>query len=74
MPEAERHPAIQEFGRKLRTLREQTGLSQENFARANGFDRSYYSGLERGVRNPTLLQIVRLAEALGVQPHELLLP
>lgn len=74
MPETPRPAVIQQFGRRLRALREATGLSQEDFARAAGIDRSYYSGLERGVRNPTLLQIARLAEALNVQPHELLLP
>jgi transcriptional regulator with XRE-family HTH domain len=49
------------------------GWSQEELAERAGLDRTYVSGLERGVRNPSLLSQQRIADALGVQLHELLL-
>ena len=64
MPEEPQHEAVVEFGQKLRSLREAAGISQENFARLVEVDRSYYSGVERGVRNPTLLMLIRFAKAL----------
>lgn len=42
------------LGNRIRQLRRDTGLSQEDFADKCGIDRSYMSGIERGVRNPTL--------------------
>ena len=47
-------------------------MSQGDIARALGVHRSYISGLERGVRNPTLLNIGRLAKAVGVELSKLL--
>lgn len=61
------------FGRNVRRLREQTGMAQEKFALEHGFDRTYLSGIERGVRNPTLVVVERLAVALKVPASELLL-
>lgn len=61
------------FGDRLRELRQETHwASQEDFAHHAGIDRTYISGLERGVRNPTLDVIVKLARGLGVAPAELL--
>jgi len=42
------------LGNRIRQLRRETGLSQEDFADKCGIDRSFMSGIERGVRNPTL--------------------
>lgn len=68
-PPAYRHA----FGGHLRALRRAKGwTSQEAFAHHVGMDRTYISGLERGVRNPTLDVLMRLAEALEVSPSELL--
>ena len=47
-------------------------LTQEGFATGSGFDRGYISGIERGVRNPSVLVLERLAKALGVDLAELL--
>jgi transcriptional regulator with XRE-family HTH domain len=53
-------------------LRRSRGLSQEQLAYEAELDRTYVSSCERGRRNIGLLNIHRLAEALGVGPEELL--
>ena len=59
-------------GRNVRQLREEKGWSQEEFAAEVGLHRTYVSGIERGVRNPTVKIVAKLAEKLGVQPQQLL--
>ncbi|MDX5629604.1 MULTISPECIES: helix-turn-helix transcriptional regulator [unclassified Brenneria] len=54
------------FGQRVKTLRLQAGLSQEAFADKCGLDRTYISGIERGVRNPTLEVIGVIADGLGI--------
>ena len=56
----------QRLGSNLRRLRLEKGLGQEKFALEYGFDRTYIGGIERGVRNPTIVIVQKLAEALGV--------
>ena len=63
-----------QLGANLRRARADRGLSQEDFALQSGIDRTYVSGIERGVRNPTVTVIARLAKALDIELHELLLP
>lgn len=53
------------FGAAVRRQRELLRLSQEALADRSGLDRTYISGVERGVRNPTLQVMQRLADALG---------
>lgn len=61
------------FGDRVRQLRKEKGwASQEAFAHHVGLDRTYVSGVERGVRNPTLDIIVKLAHGLEIHPSELL--
>ncbi|GEM_PF-248360 len=60
------------FGQRLREMRKQAGFSQEALAHASGLDRSYVGGIERGEYNISLINICRLADTLGVPPHELL--
>lgn len=60
------------FGAVLRQARKRTGLSQERFALESGFDRTTISTLERGVKQPTLATIFRLADSLGVKPATLI--
>lgn len=68
----ERDAAIKaEFGQRLRELRKARGLSQEALAHACGLDRTYVGGVERGERNVSLVNIERLAAAVGVPIREL---
>ncbi len=61
----------QKFGSRVRTLRKARGLSQERFAELCGLDRTYISGIERGVRNVSLRNIEILALVLGVSIADL---
>ena len=59
-------------GVNLKRLRQDNGLSQEELAFESGLHRTYVSGIERGVRNPTVMIIEKLAKTFGVAPAELL--
>jgi len=61
-----------QIGRNVQRLRLEKGWSQEGLAYEAGLHRTYVSGVERGVRNPTITIVARLAKALGVAPGELL--
>jgi len=52
------------FGRAIRRIREEQEINQEEAAERCGLHRTYYSGLERGVRNVSLLNIERVAKGL----------
>jgi transcriptional regulator with XRE-family HTH domain len=62
----------QAFGKAVRRKRERLGLSQEKLGLEAGLDRTYISGIERGVRNPTLKTIWLLADTLSTTPSALL--
>jgi transcriptional regulator with XRE-family HTH domain len=74
MSDEERSGPQRIFGARLRELRRARGVSQEELAARAGLDRTYVSSCERGHRNISLLNIWRLAVALGVEPPELLRP
>ena len=61
-------------GRNVRRIREAKGLTQEAFAERSGFSQQYISDLERGRRNPTIVTLYELAQALGVGHVELVRP
>lgn len=63
---------VQLLGRNVRHYRKLRGKTQEQLALDVGMERSYISDLERGTRNPSVRALGRLAEALEVEPHELL--
>lgn len=63
---------ITKFGKQLREVRLKKKLSQGDVARTLNVHRSYISGLERGMRNPSLLTIQKIAKALSVNPKELI--
>ena len=64
---------VQLLGVNVRHHRKLKGLTQEELALEAGMERSYVSDLERGTRNPSVKALGRLAEALGVKPHVLLM-
>ena len=59
-------------GLNVRRFREEQGFSQEAFADHCGLHRTYISGIERGVRNPTIVILEKIAKALKVSPGALL--
>ena len=59
------------FGKRLRELRKQKGLSQEALAFMCDLDRTYIGGVERGERNISLINIDRIARALDVKAKDL---
>ena len=61
-----------QVGINLQRLRREKGWSQEDLAFESGLHRTYVSGIERGVRNPTVMIIEKLAKTFGVAPDELL--
>lgn len=63
--------ALRAFGLNVRRRREAIGFTQEKAGEKADLDPTYISGIERGVRNPSLLSICRLAKALGVSVSEL---
>ena len=66
-------PDIQvRFGERLRKLRMRNELSQEKLAELADLHRTYVSGVERGERNISLVNIERLAKALGVSMSDLM--
>jgi transcriptional regulator with XRE-family HTH domain len=62
----EKPEILLKFGDRVRELRKAKGLSQEAFASICGLDRTYISGIERGVRNISLLNIQLIAKALDI--------
>ena len=62
------------LGQQIRRLREEKGLSQEEFAGLADIDRAYYGGIERGERNVAAINIVKIADALGVEIGKLFPP
>jgi len=57
---------LRHFAQNLRRVRKAKGWSQEELADRAGVDRTYVSGIERGVRNPTISNVKKLADALEV--------
>ena len=60
------------FGRVLRAKRKEVGLSQEALALEAGIDRNFVSLMERGLNQPSLSTVFKLAKALKVEPASLL--
>ena len=56
---------------RLRDLRHEKGWSQERLAEEASMHRTYLAGIERALRNPSLENLVKLANALGVTVSEL---
>jgi transcriptional regulator with XRE-family HTH domain len=72
MDESKEGQIQQEFGLRVRETRKQKSISQEGLALACGLDRTYIGGVERGERNISLINIHKIAAALGILPRDLL--
>ena len=63
---------MQEVGRRMRSRREKKGWTQEELGFEAGLHRNYISGIERGERNVAVVNLAKLARALGIRPRDLL--
>jgi Predicted transcriptional regulators len=63
--------SLELLGSKIRKLRQEKGLSQEEFAHIADIDRSYIGQIERGERNIAFSNILKIAQALGVKISDL---
>lgn len=61
-----------EIGDNIRKVRKERGYSQEEFADIAGFSRSYYTEIETGKRNISILNLIKIIEALHVNPNEII--
>ncbi len=63
---------LQSLGIRIKTIRNKIGISQEELAFICGFDRTYISLLERGKRNPSYLNLLKLARGLNINVKDLI--
>lgn len=61
-------------GANFARIRREKGLTQDQVEELSGFSQQYLSGLEKGRRNPTILSIYEISQALGVSHVELVRP
>jgi transcriptional regulator with XRE-family HTH domain len=66
-----RDPVLAALGLNVRKRRESKEFTQEKLAERANLDPTYISGIERGVRNPGIKNVARIAKALGVSTSEL---
>jgi transcriptional regulator with XRE-family HTH domain len=66
-----RDPVLAALGQNVRRRREARELTQEKLAEKAGLDPTYISGIERGLRNPGIKNVAKLARALGFTTAEL---
>jgi len=63
---------LKDFGVHLKNIRVQKNITQEQLALLCDLDRTYISGIERGKRNLSLINLYKIAESLDIHPSELL--
>ena len=68
---SEEKQSLIDFGNRLRNLRIQKKISQEKFADLTQLDRTYISGLERGIRNPSFIILQKIANCLEISINKL---
>lgn len=66
------NPALVGLGAAIRAARQAKGLSQEALAELAGIDRSYMGGIERGEHNLAIMNLLKIADALGIKVSTLL--
>jgi transcriptional regulator with XRE-family HTH domain len=67
-----RNLGLNVLGLNVRKRREEKELTQEALAELANLDPTYISGIERGMRNPSVLSVLRIAKALGVTTSKLM--
>jgi transcriptional regulator with XRE-family HTH domain len=65
-------PALVALGKAIRKARLERGVSQEELADRSAIDRSYMSSIERGMQNPGIISVLRIAHALEMTATELM--
>ena len=60
------------LGNRIKELRRKTGMSQETFALSIGMDRTYYSSIEKGKHNVTIINLHKISKGLNVSLSEFL--
>ncbi|MES2948820.1 MAG: helix-turn-helix transcriptional regulator [Pseudomonadota bacterium] len=71
-PRHAEHPSLVALGAAIRRARRQRGISQELLAHESAIDRSYLSSIERGMQNPGVISIFRVAAAMQMSMVELM--
>ena len=66
-----RDKTLSNFGRNVARIRDARGFSQDKLAEKADLDRTYISGIERGVRNPGIKTVIRIAKALNASIGDL---
>lgn len=61
------------IGNRIRSIREERGMTQEQLSLASGLSIKHISAMERGIKNSRISTILSVSEALGVTPNDLLL-
>ena len=72
MPKDTESPFLRKVGARVKKLREERGWSQARLSARSGVNRVYLSGIERGIRNFTILHLAKLTRALKVTAGSLL--
>ena len=72
LPKDTASPHLTRLGKRVKELREKKGLTQTDLAQASGVSRVYISGIERGIRNLTVLHLIGIAKGLRVPPGSLI--
>ena len=67
-----RNQGLNVLGLNVRKRREEKELTQEALAERANLDPTYISGIERGMRNPSVLSVLRIAKALGITTSKLM--
>ncbi len=67
-----KNPILIEFAKRVRKRRYELELTQEKLAEKGGFHTNFIGGIERATRNPSLLSILKLSEALEISPRNLI--
>lgn len=62
---------LKKFGQRIKEIRQKKNISQEKLAFKAEMDRTYIGGIERGERNVSLINIIKISKALEVAPREL---